>query len=91
MGTFSYEEENDRLIAHRDKSSAYHHRQRRQTGSYLQHLKVCRDCPCRKEVSQCQWSEGDIPPIWQDAMDATEQVSKTDAPAKASYAMQTNH
>ena len=57
---------------------AYHHRQRRQT-DLPQPPKVCRDCPCRKECGASANGQKVIyRHIWQDAMDAVEQIRKTD-------------
>ena len=84
---FFYEEENDRLICPQghvlrpttpDKGG---NRPSRSTP------KVCRDCPCRKECGASANGQKVIyRHIWQDAMDAAEQIRKTDV-GKGLYAM----
>ena len=84
---FSYEEENDRLICPQGQVLRHTTTDKGGKRTYRSTPKVCRDCPCRKECGASVNGQKVIyRHIWQDAMDAVEQIRKTDV-GKGLYAM----
>ena len=84
---FSYEEENDRLICPQGQVLRHTTTDKGGKRTYRSTPKVCRDCPCRKECGASANGQKVIyRHIWQDAMDAAEQIRKTDV-GKGLYAM----
>ena len=84
---FSYEEENDRLICPQGQVLRHTTTDKGGKRTYRSTPKVCRDCPCRKECGASVNGQKVIyRHIWQDAMDAAEQIRKTDV-GKGLYAM----
>ena len=84
---FSYEEENDRLICPQGQVLRHTTTDKGGKRTYRSTPKVCRDCPCRKECGASANGQRVIyRHIWQDAMDAAEQIRKTDV-GKGLYAM----
>ena len=84
---FSYDEKNDQLIC--PQGQVLRHTTTNKEGKrlYRSTPKVCRDCPCRKECGASVNGQKVIyRHIWQDAMDAAEQIRKTDV-GKGLYAM----
>ena len=84
---FSYEEENDRLNCPQGQVHRHTTTDKGGKRTYRSTPKVCRDCPCRKECGASANGQKVIyRHIWQDAMDAAEQIRKTDV-GKGLYAM----
>lgn len=84
---FSYDEKNDRLICPQGQVLRHTITNKEGKRQYRSTPKVCRDCPCRKECGASANGQKVIyRHIWQDAMDAAEQIRKTDV-GKGLYAM----
>ena len=84
---FSYDEENDRLFCPRGQALRHTTTDKDGKRIYRSTPKVCRNCPCREQCgANANGQKVMYRHIWQDAMDAAEQIRKTDV-GKDLYAM----